>query len=309
MTGTPLPVCPGPGGNVADMDNTPPELPDYVCGIFRASDRTPQPLGPVWDNGWRVGQTVISRVLDPVAASWSAKVREQLRPDGVRPARPVRSTDGRYVVSGWRASTFLEGEPLARTDETVAAALRLADALAPLPVPEHLTAPVGTPDGMTDLFAVADRAAWSADPASVLAPALGLDATASETQRAGMTMAALVTRTLEPVGGARQVGHADMFATTLFSGNLPPVVTDIVGVAHPHGYTAAQVIVDALIAGAVDDRIIARYSHLPDIGQLMRRALLYRLYLHALLEDADPNASAKLARVVELILSGGSDTL
>ncbi|MEZ2121473.1 MULTISPECIES: TIGR02569 family protein [unclassified Corynebacterium] len=291
------------------MDNTHPELPDYVCGIFRASGPAPQPVGPAWDNGWRVGQTVISRVLDPVAASWSAKVREHLRPDGVRPARPVRSTDGRYVVSGWRATTFLEGELLARVDETVAAALRLADALAELPVAEHLTAPVGTPDGVTDLFAIADRAAWSPDPAAVLAPALGLDSTASETQRAGMTMAALVSRTLEPVGGVRQVGHADMFATTLYSGSLPPVVTDIVGVAHPHGYTAAQVIVDALVAGAVDDGIIARYSHLPDIGQLMRRALLYRLYLHALLDDADPNVSAKLARVVDLLLSGVSDRL
>ncbi|MDT5328005.1 MAG: hypothetical protein QOF25_5157, partial [Mycobacterium sp.] len=46
-------------------------------------------------------------VADHARAAWSAKVRETLFVDGVRLARPVRSTDGRYVVAGWRADTFV----------------------------------------------------------------------------------------------------------------------------------------------------------------------------------------------------------
>ena len=60
----------------------------------------PVPLGAGWEGGWRCGEVVLSMVADHARAAWSAKVRETLFVDGVRLARPVRSTDGRYVVAG-----------------------------------------------------------------------------------------------------------------------------------------------------------------------------------------------------------------
>ena len=72
--------------------------------------------------GWRSGEVVLSMVADHARGAWSAKVRETLFVDGVRLARPVRSTDGRYVVSGWRADTFVAGIPEPRHDEVVSAA-------------------------------------------------------------------------------------------------------------------------------------------------------------------------------------------
>lgn len=68
-------------------------------------------LGAGWEDGWRFGEVVLSLVADHARAAWSAKVRETLFVDGLRLARPVRSTDGRFVVSGWRADTYVAGTP------------------------------------------------------------------------------------------------------------------------------------------------------------------------------------------------------
>ena len=101
------------------------------------------PLGADWDGGWRCGDVVLSPVADHARAAWSAKVRETLQVDGVRLARPVRSTDGRYVVSGWRADTFIDGTPEPRHDEVVSVSMRLHAATAGLDRPRFLVAAAG----------------------------------------------------------------------------------------------------------------------------------------------------------------------
>jgi uncharacterized protein (TIGR02569 family) len=62
-------------------------------------------MGDQWVGGWRVGEVVLSMVPDHARAAWSAATRENLFVDGLRIARPFRATDGRYVISGWRADT------------------------------------------------------------------------------------------------------------------------------------------------------------------------------------------------------------
>ena len=102
--------------------------PDHVLAAFGLSGVRPVPLGSSWEGGWRCGEVVLSMVAEHARAGWSAKVRETLFVDGVRLARPVRSTDGRYVVAGWRADTFVTGTPEPRHDEVVSAAVRLHEA-------------------------------------------------------------------------------------------------------------------------------------------------------------------------------------
>ena len=97
--------------------------PEHVLAAFGLSGVGPVPLGASWEGGWRCGEVVLSMVADNARAAWSARVRETLFVDGVRLARPVRSTDGRYVVSGWRADTFVAGQPEPRHDEVVSAAV------------------------------------------------------------------------------------------------------------------------------------------------------------------------------------------
>ena len=85
--------------------------PEHVLAAFGLTGVKPIALGASWEGGWRCGEVVLSTVADHARAAWSARVRETLFVDGVRLARPVRSTDGRYVVSGWRADTFVAGTP------------------------------------------------------------------------------------------------------------------------------------------------------------------------------------------------------
>src|SRR6201984_2295354 len=99
---------------------TAPRPPEHVQAAFGVTGFRPAPLGAGWEGGWQCGEVALSMVADHPRAAWSAKVRETLFVDGVRLARPVRSTDGRYVVSGWRADTFVAGQPQARPAEGVA---------------------------------------------------------------------------------------------------------------------------------------------------------------------------------------------
>lgn len=251
------------------------QLPDHIRDAFQVGVGPAEHLGAAWDHGFRVGNTVFSKVMNPEMSSWSSKVREGLRPEGVRAARPIRSTDGRFVVSGWRASVYSTGMIAHRVDETVVAALRLADGLIDAPKPE--LAPLS-------LFTRADARAWDDQSGQIGA-------------------------LLRPIEQPYQVGHADMLATTLFSGTQPPVVTDIFPVVRPHGFTAALVIIDGLLLGAVDEGILRRFSHLPDIEQLLMRAFLYRRNVQELAENTDANILSNLDRAEAALVSYVSDKL
>ncbi|WP_080796118.1 TIGR02569 family protein [Corynebacterium pacaense] len=250
------------------------QLPDHVRDAFQVGAGPAEQLGSAWDYGFRVGNTVFSRALNPEISAWSSKNRESLKPTGVRVVRPIRSTDGRFVVAGWRTSIYSTGVVSRRVDETVVAALRLADAL----VGASMPTPADT------VFTRADIQAWE--------------------EKSGR-----IGELLHPLDAPDQVGHADMLATTLFSGTQPPVVTDIVPVHRPHGFTAALVIIDGLLLAAVDDGILRRFSHLPDIDQLLLRAFLYRRNIREFSGDTDSNALANLDRVEELLVSHVSDTI
>ena len=248
-------------------------VPAHVVAAFQGEVGLPEPAGHAWDNGWRVGSVVYSRASG-VAAGWSAKLRGTLQIDGVRLARPVRSTDGRFVVAGWKASTWIDGDLSRRVDETVLVALRLADALAEQPAPPE-------PE-QADLFVLADHRAW--------------EETSPE---------------YRPVAGPMQVGHADLLTCTLYHGSQAPAVTDLVpfSVPRPRGYTAALVIVDGLIAGAVDDGILDRFRHLPDLDQLLLRAVSYRRHVNDLHPLSSSNARAHIRRVEDLLVSRLADTI
>lgn len=110
-------------------------LPPHVRNVFHAPDEPARAMGAAWDYGWKVGSVVFSQVAHPVRAAWSSRIREKLQPEGVRIVRPIKSTDGRFINAGWRASSFAPGILTRRVDETVAAALRLDLALSTVEVP------------------------------------------------------------------------------------------------------------------------------------------------------------------------------
>lgn len=231
-------------------------------------------LDAAWANGWRIGAVAYSRVLSPVAAAWSARIRTRLKVPGLRVARPIYSTDGRFVVAGWRADSWVQGVLSRRIDETVAAALRLDSVLAGHSIPEHALL---APEECTDPYSRADRLA------------------AQTTLHPQDDVA--VHRALTAIPAAAQLCHADMLGTTIYSGANPPVLTDVVATARPRGYTAALAMVDGLLGSFVDEGIIDRYvDEIPHLRTLMLLGLRYRIILDAELRAISAGDSSVFER-------------
>ena len=277
-----------------------PRPPEHVLAAFGLSGVHPVPLGAGWEGGWRCGEVVLTMVADHARAAWSAKVRESLFVDGVRLARPVRSTDGRYVVAGWRADTFVAGTPEPRHDEVVSAAVRLHEATAKLERPRFLTQPPVAPWGDVDVFIAADRAAWEERPLQSWPSGARVSPGSADGQRS-IDLINQLAGLRRPIRSPSQLVHGDLYGTVLFVGTAAPGITDITPYWRPAPWAAGVVVVDALSWGDADDGLIERWSSLPEWPQMLLRALMFRLAVHALHPRSTAAAFPGLARTAALV--------
>ena len=276
---------------------SPPEL---VLVAFGLGGTQPTPLGAGWEGGWRCGEVVLSMVADHARAAWSAKVRETLFIDGIRLARPVRSTDGRFVVAGWRADTFVAGTPEPRHDEVVSVAVRLHEATASLERPRFLTQAPVPPWTEVDVFTAADRAAWEDRPFHSLPPGAPRPPASADGDRSVDLLEQLATLR-KPIKSNSQLVHGDLYGTVLFAGSAAPGITDLAPYWRPASWAAGVVVVDALSWGEADDGLIDRWDALPEWPQMLLRALMFRLAVHALHPRATASAFPGLARTAALV--------
>jgi uncharacterized protein (TIGR02569 family) len=211
---------------------------------------------------WRCGEVVLRPAGNPAEASWVAQTLGELSVPDLRVGRPLRSSDGRWVVGGWVAFRFIEGHPEPRYDEIIAMSLRLHKATADLDRPRFL--------GMrADVFAMADRAAWAEEDAP-------LDISL------GGRLFDLLAHLRRPTQLTPQVVHGDLFGNVLFAGDAPPGLIDFTAYYRPPEWAAAVLAIDALAWGGADKGILRRWSHLPEWSQALVHALLFRLAVHAL---------------------------
>jgi len=274
--------------------------PDLVLVAFGLRGTQPTPLGAGWEGGWRCGEVVLSMVADHARAAWSAKVRETLFIDGIRLARPVRSTDGRFVVAGWRADTFVAGTPEPRHDEVVSVAVRLHEATSALERPRFLTQAPVPPWTEVDVFTAADRAAWEDRPLHSLPPGAPWSPASADGERSVDLLEQLATLR-KPIKSASQLVHGDLYGTVLFAGSAAPGITDMAPYWRPASWAAGVVVVDALSWGEADDGLIDRWDALPEWPQMLLRALMFRLAVHALHPRATASAFPGLARTAALV--------
>lgn len=276
------------------------EPPEHVRSTFGLREVTPTPLGADWDGGWRCGDVVLSPVADHARAAWSAKVRETLDVDGVRLARPVRATDGRYVVSGWRADTFIEGAPEPRHDEVVSVAMRLHAATAHLERPRFLLQPPVAPWVDVDVFAAADRAAWEVTPLRGMRGSMPPQSTSPDGKRSLELINQLATLR-KPVQAQPQLVDGDLFGTVLFAGSKAPGLADITPYWRPAPWAAGVAVIDALSWGGADDGLLERWDDVAEWPQMLLRALIFRLAVHALHPRSTAEAFPGLARTADLV--------
>jgi uncharacterized protein (TIGR02569 family) len=274
--------------------------PEHVLAAFGLKGHDPEPLSAGWEGGFKCGEVVLSVIADHARAAWSAKARETLFIDGVRLARPVRSTDGRYVVSGWRADTFVAGTPEPRHDEVVSAGVRLHEATAKLERPRFLTQAPVAPWSDVDVFIAADRAAWEERPLHSLPPGAMVSPGSADGARS-VDLINQLAGLRKPTKSPNQLVHGDLYGTVLFAGTAAPGITDITPYWRPASWAAGVVVVDALAWGEADDGLIERWEALPEWPQMLLRALMFRLAVHALHPRSTAAAFPGLARTAALI--------
>ncbi|RJQ72842.1 TIGR02569 family protein [Pseudonocardiaceae bacterium YIM PH 21723] len=244
---------------------------------FGARDIEPEPVDG--SNSWRCGDILLKPVSDTAEAAWVASTLDGLRTGNLRIARPLRTTDGRWVLGGWTASRYVAGRPEPRHDAVIAASLRLHASTARLPRPRFL-------DGRQDVLAVADRVAWQEQELSIESELFGE-----------------LSELAEPTRLRAQVVHGDLFGNVLFAGSAPPAIVDFVPFFRPPEWAAAVIAVDALAWGDADLGLIRRWAHLSSWPQMLLRALLFRIATVALHPDSTEESLAGLHKAADLIAS------
>ncbi len=256
-------------------------LPPHVQVAFGVKDAQPRLIE--WAGQWayQCGDALIRHVADNSVAAWSAGVLESLEVDGVRLARPLRSSDGRWVVAGWAACRNIAGTSQPRHDDVVGAAMRLHAATATVLRPRLL-------DDRDDLLSRSASVAFG-ERRLMLDPAAG-----------GELFAELATY-LRPVRLVPQVVHAELFGAVLFDPDGIPAVLDLVPFWRPAEWAAAVVVVDALAWGGADEGLLERWAHLDEWPQALLRGALYRLALHAQHPEASAHSLVGLERAARLV--------
>ncbi len=238
------------------------DVPASVLAAFGLTGRrSPLPGGE--GRSVRVGPAVLKPATDGPEASWTAELLTRLQEDGFRLARPLRAADGRWVVDGWSAAWFVEGEPgVKRWDELLAAGRAFHARLRAEPRPTLL-------DTRAHPWALADRVAWgeaSLTVASDVAPLVS---------RLESARAPVVER-------ADQLVHGDLCGNVLFADGQPPAIIDFSPYWRPASYADAVIAVDGLLwYGAGRDLVSWAWSS-PDFPQLLVRALIFRLVARGL---------------------------
>jgi len=95
--------------------------------------------------------------------------------------------------------------------------------------------------------------------------------------------------------------HGDLFGTVLFAGSAAPGVTELTPYWRPAPWASGVAVVDALAWGGADDGLLTRWAHLPEWPQMLLRALLFRLAVHALHPRSTPEAFEGLQYAADLV--------
>lgn len=288
--------------------------PAAIRAGFQVSQATPVELGGAWGDGWRCDRAVLVPSEDRARATWTAQVMDRVRPAGVSVARPLRSTDGRYAVGGWTARAFLSGHRAPRFDETAASVLRFNEALdravqgegrpAFLDMASRVSAAGDGRGGTfseTELFAVAESAAWADDPTDLLMPVMDLGVVPRDDVAAAMEKATGLILLRDEVTAPDQLVHGDALGCTVYDGYADPAIVDFVPAWRPTGWSVALLVVDAVAWANAEDGLLDRWSHLQDFDQLLLRAVLFRLFAHAAVPGTLPQAWPGLSRVSDVV--------
>jgi uncharacterized protein (TIGR02569 family) len=271
-----------------------PERPDgvpaEVLAAFGLSGAVPVRLPGGQGTAWRAGPVVLKPVDSVRDGRWFADVYDALAGPGFRVPRPARALTGDWVALGWTAYQWVAGAAAdwsgvsPRWPELVAVSRALHAALAGVQVPAWRRA-------VRNPWTIGDEVAWGGrDPDPLLGPSSG--PVAGQVRR--------LLALLRPVDLPAQLVHADLAGNVLFADGRPPAVIDFSPLERPAGLPLAVVAVDSLMWHRARPEVLAELAGEPELGQLLARALIYRLVTESVLHagTAGVEAAARAAAPV-----------
>ena len=216
---------------------------------------------------FRIGDAVFKPVTDRFEAEWIGGVLESLPEHNVRVGRPIRATDGAWVVDGWTAWQWVEGRATKdRWDQVGAAGNQFHRSLRGISKPRFLEA-------REHQWAIGDRMAFG-EQDGVVPSSLG--------EQVASLRACLVRNQLPS-----QVVHGDLTGNVLLAGDLPPAIIDFSPYYRPVGYATAVIVVDAIVWFGASFTLSELIEPADQRHDLLARALIFRLAAAALDPAAD----------------------
>jgi uncharacterized protein (TIGR02569 family) len=205
---------------------------------------------------WRSDGLVLKPVTSVGEAEWTAELLHTLPEAGFQLARPRRSRSGEWVVDGWTACEWVEGDHrYDRWLDALDACRALSDSLASVERPGFLTS-------RATVWDAGDRAAWSVSDPVVRHPEMDALVSAFSALR-------------RPCRDTGQVIHGDLTGNILYPDTGDPVVLDFAVYWRPAAFAEAIIVADALAYHDADATLASQISSQP--RSMLARASIYRL--------------------------------
>ena len=257
-------------------------VPEEVLTAFGLAGAVPARLPGGQGTAWRAGPVVLKPVDSLRDGRWFAELYDTLAGPGFRVPRPVRALSGDWVALGWAGYQWVPGAAAdwsgvsPRWPELVVVSRALHAALAGVTTPSWRRT-------VENPWTIGDEVAWGErDPGPLLGPAAG--PLAGQVRR--------LLGVLRPVDLPSQLIHADLGGNVLFADGLPPAVIDFSPLERPAGLPLAVVAVDALMWRGARPEVLSQLAAEPEHGQLLARALIYRLVTEIVRHAGTPGVEA-----------------
>ncbi|MGX6603035.1 TIGR02569 family protein [Micromonosporaceae bacterium Da 78-11] len=246
-------------------------IPRAVLRAFDVSG-VPVPLPGGKGGTWRAGDLVLKPSEGADESRWrSATLAAVPESSGFQVPRPRRAADGDWLAAGWEAWQLVPGTSSpTRVDDVLRAGAAFHAAVADVPRPGFL-------DDRDEPWSCGDRVAWSELPIAASPAGLALLEPLAEARR--------------PVDLPAQIVHGDLLGNVLFADGPPPAIIDWSPYWRPTSWAAAVAVVDALCWHAAEPELIDRWAHLSEWGQMLIRALIYRIATREARGAAEPNSA------------------
>jgi uncharacterized protein (TIGR02569 family) len=232
--------------------------PPNVLRAFGAP-APPVPLAGGQGEVCRSGDVILKPARDDEETAWIVGFYLSFHAEGLRVPKPLRARDGGFVVDGWQAFSYAEGQHIdGHWPEKIDICLRFHAAIADLPRPAYFDRRDQNP------WVIADKVTWG------------------ELEIAHHPRIAPVVERLraclQPVDARSQLIHGDFGGNVLFSDCLPPAVIDFSPYWRPVPFAVGVVVADAIVwEGAEISLIDGVGQDFPDFDQYLARAELRRV--------------------------------